>query len=149
MSTEIEYIITQAVKIAKEKSHEYVLTEHLLLSLLRYKPFRKAVEHFGADIDMLDSEVEIYLNNLSSIVKNDPNLQPGRTQTLERLFNRANVQAMFTGRHVITTIDLFLSIMSEVNSHAHYFLLKYGLKKAEFVAFMQKHHVQSESKIIK
>lgn len=147
MSTEIEYIITQAVKIAKEKSHEYVLTEHLLLSLLRYKPFRKAVEHFGADIDMLDSEVEIYLNNLSSIVKNDPNLQPGRTQTLERLFNRANVQAMFTGRHVITTIDLFLSIMSEVNSHAHYFLLKYGLKKAEFVAFMQKHHVQSESKI--
>jgi ATP-dependent Clp protease ATP-binding subunit ClpA len=35
---------------------------------------------------------------------------------------------------------LYLSIASEGNSHAHYFLLKYGINKNEFVAFWQKHY---------
>jgi ATP-dependent Clp protease ATP-binding subunit ClpA len=47
---------------------------------------------------------------------------------------------LFTGRRQVTTIDLYLSIASEGNSHAHYFLLKYGINKNEFVAFWQKHY---------
>jgi len=62
------------------------------------------------------------------------------SETLERLFNRANVQVMFTGRRALTLLDLYLSIMSETNSHAHYFLLKYGIKTKEFVDFYQKNH---------
>ena len=32
---EIEQLIEQAIRLAKEKQHEYVLTEHLLLALIR------------------------------------------------------------------------------------------------------------------
>jgi ATP-dependent Clp protease ATP-binding subunit ClpA len=35
---------------------------------------------------------------------------------------------------------LYLSIASEGNSHAHYFMLKYGMNKNEFVAYWQKHY---------
>ena len=38
---EIEQIIDAAVRIARDKKHEYVLTEHLLLSLLQYNPFKQ------------------------------------------------------------------------------------------------------------
>ena len=139
---EIEIVVDQAVKLAREKSHEYVLTEHLLLSMLRHPPFKKVVEKFGAEVDLLDQELDNYLNSQTGMVRNIADLQPRKTQALERIFNRANVQVMFTGRRTLTLIDLYLSIMSETNGHAHYYLLKYGIKKAEFIAFYQKNYQQ-------
>jgi len=144
---EIEQIVEQAVKLAREKQHEYVMTEHLLLSLVRHAPFRKIIENFGAESDLLDQEINHWLDQQTSLVTQDQNSHPKKTQTLERVFNRANVQVMFTGRRILTIIDLYISIMSETNSHAHYFLLKYGIKKAEFVDYWQKHYNQNEAKL--
>jgi ATP-dependent Clp protease ATP-binding subunit ClpA len=62
--------------------------------------------------------------------------------------NRSVTQVLFTGRKVVTTIDLFLSIGSETNSHAHYYLLKYGITKNEFVPFWQKVY-KGENAIVK
>ena len=143
-NAEIELIVEQAVKIAREKSHEYVITEHLLLSLIRHSPFRKTLDKFGAEVVQMDQEVDTYLDSLTHLVKVNPNLQPRKTQTLERLFNRANVQVMFHGRRTLTTLDLYLSVMAETNSHAHYFLLKYGVKKSEFAEFYTKNHTAGE-----
>ena len=144
---EIEYIVDQAVKIARDKHHEYVITEHLLLSLIRHAPFRKTLDNFGVEVDQMEQEVDTYLDSLKSLAKADADLQPRKTQTLERLFNRANVQVMFTGRRALTTLDLYLSIMAETNSHAHYFLLKYGIKKTEFADFYSKNYSQGEAKM--
>jgi ATP-dependent Clp protease ATP-binding subunit ClpA len=58
--------------------------------------------------------------------------------------NRSVTQVLFTGRRQVTTIDLYLSIASEGNSHAHYFLLKYGINKNDFVAHWQKTYKGSE-----
>jgi len=137
---EIQHIIEQAVKIAQGMKHEFVMTEHLLLSMLRYSPFCKTLDEFGVEVKLMDFEVEAYLNGLVSLIKDIPGLQPRKTQSLERVFNRANVQVMFTGRRIISTLDLYLSIMAETNSHAHYYLLKYGVKKQEFVNFWKKNY---------
>ena len=142
---EIEHIVEQAVKIARDKHHEYVITEHLLLSLVRYNPFRKTLDRFGVEVTQLENEVDAYLDSLKGLTKQDSDLQPRKTQTLERLFNRANVQVMFTGRRTLTTLDLYLSIMAETNSHAHYFLLKYGVKKTEFSDFYGKNYTAAEA----
>jgi ATP-dependent Clp protease ATP-binding subunit ClpA len=93
----------------------------------------------------MEQEVDAYLDSLKHLVKADVDAQPRKTQTLERLFNRANVQVMFTGRRTLTTLDLYLSIMAETNSHAHYFLLKYGVKKTEFSDFYGKNYTAAES----
>jgi ATP-dependent Clp protease ATP-binding subunit ClpA len=58
--------------------------------------------------------------------------------------NRSVTQVLFTGRRQVTTIDLYLSIAAEGNSHAHYFLLKYGINKNEFVAHWQKNYKHNE-----
>jgi ATP-dependent Clp protease ATP-binding subunit ClpA len=144
---EIEYLIEQSVKLAREKKHEYVVTEHLLLSLVKHPPFRKTLEKFGVETELLEQEVNAYLDSLVSLLKDGDNHQPRKTTALERIFNRANVQVMFTGRRTMATIDLYLSIMSETNSHAHYFLLKYGVKKAEFVDFWQKNYSHEDHKM--
>ena len=142
---EIDAIIDQAVKIARTWKHEYVLTEHLLLSLIRHEPFRKTLSKYGCDVAMLETELCGYLDSLQSLVSTDENLNPRKTTGLERVFNRALTQVLFTGRRKVVTIDLYLAIMGETNSHAHYFLLKYSVQKAEFVDFWQRHYKSEKS----
>ena len=143
---EIEQIIDAAVKLARDRRHEYVMTEHVLLSLIRYNPFRKVLEKFGTDVAMLDSELEAYLHGQVNLVT-DKDVQPRKTNALERVFNRALTQVLFTGRRSVSTVDLYLAMMAENNSHAHYFLLKYGIKKPEFVDFWQKNYNHNDAVI--
>ena len=143
-SPEIEGIIEHAILHAKERNHTYCTIEHLLLALLNHQPFKKCVSSFGADVESLIGDVTAYLDSLSSIKNNNPDVQPRRTNSLERAINRSITQVLFTGRRQVTTIDLYLSICSEGNSHAQYFLLKYGVVKNEFVAHWQKTYKGSE-----
>jgi ATP-dependent Clp protease ATP-binding subunit ClpA len=122
------------------------MTEHVLLSLIRYNPFRKVLEKFGTDVAMLDSELEAYLHSQVNLVT-AKDVQPKKTNALERVFNRALTQVLFTGRRSVSTVDLYLAMMAENNSHAHYFLLKYGIKKPEFVDFWQKNYNHNDAVI--
>jgi ATP-dependent Clp protease ATP-binding subunit ClpA len=136
---EIESIIEQSVTLARNFKHEYVLTEHLLLAMLQHEPFRNILIKFGADIKNFEKEVVDYLTGLTSLVKHNV-VSPKKTNALERTFNRALTQVLFTGRRTITTIDLYLSLMGEINSHTHYFFLKYGITKSDFVEFCQENY---------
>ncbi len=140
---EIEQILESAVKLARDNKHEYVITEHVLLALIRHASFRKVLEKFGTDVNMLEQELMAYIGSLVNLVTTK-DIQPKKTNALERVFNRALTQVLFTGRRSISTIDLYLAMMAENNSHAHYFLLKYGVKKTEFVDFWQANYKQSD-----
>jgi ATP-dependent Clp protease ATP-binding subunit ClpA len=139
-SPEIENIIERAIEAAKQRQHEYCTVEHMLWSLISHPPFKKCLNSFNIDTDLMIQEVESYLNGLHAIESKDPNCQPKRTNTLERVMNRAVTQVLFTGRRQVTTIDLYMSIAHESNSHGHYFLLKYGVTKGDFLAHWQKHY---------
>ncbi len=139
-SPEIENIVARSIESAKKYQHEYVTIEHLLLALVTHAPFKKCLNGFNVDTEMMIQEIEQYLNSLQSIVSTDPNMQPKRTNALERVMNRSVTQVLFTGRRQVSTIDLYMSIVSENNSHAHYFLLKYGVSKAEFLNHWQRHY---------
>ena len=139
-SPEIENIVARSVESAKKYQHEYVTVEHLLLALVTHAPFKKCLTGFSVDTEMMIQEIEHYLNSLQSIVSTDPNMQPKRTNALERVMNRSVTQVLFTGRRQVATIDLYLSIISENNSHAHYFLLKYGVSKGEFLNYWQRYY---------
>jgi len=140
---EIEQVLENAVKLARELKHEYVLTEHVLLALIQYNPFRKCLEKFGTDVGMMEQELEAYLVSLVNLVT-DKDIQPKKTNALERVFNRALTQVLFTGRKSVATADLYMAMMAENNSHAHYFLLKYGVKKQEFMEFWQVNYNHSD-----
>lgn len=143
-SPEIESIIEQAIIFAKDKKHEYCTVEHLLLALVSHPPFKKCLVSFGADIELMMQDINSYLDSLHAIVSNKEEVTPRKTNSLERVMNRTVTQVLFTGRRQVTTIDLYLSIAAEGNSHAHYFLLKYGIHKAEFLTHWQKTYKGSE-----
>jgi len=139
---EIEVIINAATEIAKGHKHEYVTLEHLLLSLVRFQPFKELLVRFGVDCEGIDADLELYLEGQTYLVSGvmDGENGPKKTHALERVFNRALTQVLFSGRGHIQLIDLFLSITAETNSHAAYFILKYGIDRQAFTHFYNKHY---------
>jgi len=144
---EIEYIVEQAANQARQRKHAYVVTEHLLAALIQHAPFRRVLEKFGVDIEAMTNDVDQYLAGMVMLENDAADLQPKKTNGLERVFNRALTQVLFTGRRTMTTADLYLAIMSETNSHAQYFFLKYGVNKQEFCKFWEQHYNHSDVKI--
>lgn len=140
---EIDHIVTEATNIARDFKHEYVVLEHLTLSLVKYKPFNELISNFGADVDGLTKDLEMFLVGLNTIVT-DSGEDPKKTHTLERVFNRAYTQVLFSARSHIQVIDLFLSIRAETSSYANYFLLKYGLDGAELIDFYNDYYKEDE-----
>ncbi len=63
---------------------------------------------------------------------------PKKTHSLERVFNRAYTQVLFSGRHNLQTIDLFLSIMAEDKSYARYCMVIYGVDRKKIVNLWNK-----------
>ena len=137
-SPEIENIIERAIEAAVVRNHEYVTIEHLLLSLITHPPFKRCLAGMLVDTDLMIGEVEAYLNGLHAIESKTPNVLPRKTNSLERVMNRGVTQVLFTGRKAVTTVDVYLSIATEGNTHAHYFLLKYGVIKSNFVDHWQR-----------
>lgn len=141
---EIELVITHASDLAKKHRHNYVTLEHLFLGLIRFQPFRDLLSKFGADVANLDNDLESYITKnpyvKSRSRSDEEELNPKKTHSLERVFNRALTQVLFTGRQHIQLIDIFLSITAETNSHAAYFILKYGIDRQAFLHFYQKNY---------
>ena len=142
---EIQSIIESATLKAAEKNHEYVTLEHLVLAMLTHAPFNSIVTKFGCDTDRLISEVEGYLDQQTYLVSKGYDIVPKKTHSLERVFNRAFTQVLFSGRKNMQTIDLYLSIMSEEKSHARHYLVKFGLDRKTLVEFWNKTHVEPKT----
>jgi len=136
---EIDQILLAAQKLARAKQHEYITLEHLALALIKHAPFNAVLIKFGVMTSVLEIDLEAYIDSMVHL-KLDKDADPKKTQALERVFNRALTQVMFTGRRQITTIDLWLAIMNETNSHAQYYFLKYGIEKKTFIEFWQNNY---------
>ena len=129
---EIETIVAASAEMANQMGHGLVTTEHIALALVKYQPFTDMLENIGVDSQALINELTDYLNNQNSLRTGDPS-NPVRTHALERVFNRAFTQVLFSNRNFMHPIDLYLSISNENNSWAAYVFIKYGIDKVKLV----------------
>jgi ATP-dependent Clp protease ATP-binding subunit ClpA len=139
---EIENIVNTATTIAKDYNHQYVTLEHLLIALIEYPAFNKFLIEFGIEVEELLRDLYEYIGKQEYLVAavSTEELVPQRTHSLERVFNRAFTQVLFSAREQMETIDLYLSISQEPNSHAAYFLLKWGVNRRQLVDYYTQHH---------
>ena len=140
---EIEVVIANATDLAEKYHHEYVTVEHLAFGLMSFKPFNDLMVSFGVDVPAMLSEMEDYLSK-QTYMENLKARGAKKTHGLERTFNRAITQVVFSGRNHLQVIDLFLSISSETNSQASYFFIKYGMDRTDVVNFYNEHYVETK-----
>ena len=133
-SKELQLVFDKVVKDATKLRHEYVTLEHLLYAMLCENNFCDIVKGFGTDIEFIKKNLENYLKTKldNILVEKGKEYKPVKTQTVERVLNRAFTQVLFSMRNVIEISDVFLSILSEKKSYAYFITQQAGVNKQQF-----------------
>ncbi len=138
-SKTLQAVFDKVVKDAIKLQHEYVTLEHLLYAMLCETSFADIVSGYGTDIDFMKKNLEHYLKNkLKNITITDKktDYKPIKTQTVERVLNRAFTQVLFSMRNDIQIADVFLSILSEKKSYAYFVTQQAGIVKQQFADYV-------------
>jgi len=144
-SEELKLVFDKAVKDAKKLKHEYVTLEHLLFAMLCEDKFYSMLEGYGADVSYIKSNLEHHLkNNCEELYIEDEKFKPKKTQTVERVLNRAFTQVLFAGRTNIELTDILLSSINETKSISTYFLEKGGVEKISFAEYINSEVFEDE-----
>jgi len=150
-SDQLTVVFEKAVEDCKKLSHEYVTLEHLVFAMLCEEKFFELLSNFGANTAYIKTNLEHYLkNNLDEIkIENAPKgFKPKKTQTVERVLNRAFTQVLFSGRQSIELVDVFLSILSEKRSYAVYYINKGGIEREKFSDFVNSELNEDEETVV-
>ena len=128
-----------AILTALERKHEYLTLEHFLYGMILDDEFRNFLSSYGADVDGLRTDLENYIEtDLREIANLKDGEKPKKTNTVERMLNRAFTQVLFSGRPVIEPVDCLISLFSEKQSHANFFMRKAKIDKDTFIEFLTK-----------
>ena len=135
-SDDLQLVFEKAIDVAKKLNHEYLTIEHLLFSMLCEDSFTNCLQGFGADPLYIKKNLEHYLKTkCDEIVSQQPDIKPRKTQTVERVLNRAFTQVLFNGRQRIEPTDVFLAMMSEKRSWASYYINQANIEKEKFADY--------------
>ena len=137
-SKELQAVFDKAVKDARVLKHEYVTLEHLLYAMLCEETFSTIVNGYGADVEYIKKELELYLKTKLDDIKIEleGKWKPKKTSTVERVLNRAFTQVLFQGRNDIQISDVFTSILAEKKSWAYFITQKVGIEKSKFQNYL-------------
>jgi len=136
-SKELQLVFEKAINDARKLQHEYVTVEHILFAMLCEENFENVIKGYGADPTFLKSNLENHLKTaLDDIKTNESKQKPKKTQSVERVLNRAFTQVLFSGRSNIELSDVFISILSEKKSIATYWIEKGGISKDRFADYV-------------
>ena len=136
-NNDLEGMFERAIEVAAKHKHEYITLEHFLYSMITDENFKGMLKDFGAEVELLKKSLEKFIrDDLNDIKTDKENYRPKKTNTVERMLNRAFTQVLFSGRTVIEPIDCFISIFSEKKSFANFFLRKAKIDKDKFIEFL-------------
>jgi ATP-dependent Clp protease ATP-binding subunit ClpA len=147
----VNNVMERAHVFATENYHEYVTIEHLLWSLLHEKDLQNILTDIGGRPNIIRNEVENHLNTSNLEIPVDQQVGyhgADHTTALTRVFQRALVQYVFSGRPEITTYGLLLSIMNEEHSWALFFIQKGRVSRERLVEYLKEYDgSQSEAEL--
>ena len=134
----IENLVDKAFSIAVDHQHEYVTLEHMLMALLEDdQVVTLMVDLEGEPAEIFERLHQYVSVELGDIVVTDNYKKPKKTNTLERVFNRAFTQAIFQGNKELSSIDVLLSILAEHESFAHYVCAGNGITREVIIEYME------------
>jgi len=137
LSRELEDTLRRAMSNAASRSHEFATLEHLLVALTDDADAREVLTACNVDISALLEKLHEYIEvELVSIVSHseEPDVQP--TASFQRVIQRAIIHTQSSGREVATGANVLVSIFSERESHAVWFLKSLNMTRLDAVSFI-------------
>ncbi|MBN3573488.1 ATP-dependent Clp protease ATP-binding subunit ClpA [Vibrio neptunius] len=137
LNKELESSLNGAFSRARDKRHEFMTVEHLLLALLENDAAREALLACQADIDALRSELDIFIDQTTPLIpENDETRETQPTLSFQRVLQRAVFHVQSSGRSEVTGANVLVAIFSEQESHAAYLLKKNDISRLDIVNFI-------------
>lgn len=136
LDKELEFSLNMVFKEAREKRHEFVTVEHLLMALAQNPSAATVLRACGGDLDRIRDELEAYIDeNTPRIPPNDAReTQP--TLGFQRVLQRAVFHVQSSGRKEVSGANVLVALFGEQDSQALYVLGQQNISRLDVVNFI-------------
>ncbi|MCP3852969.1 MAG: ATP-dependent Clp protease ATP-binding subunit ClpA [Gammaproteobacteria bacterium] len=136
LSKELEFTLNLAFKEAREKRHEFMTVEHLLLALLDNPAAEEVLTACTVDLNQLRSELVIFLDETTPVLSEIDERDTQPTLGFQRVLQRAIFQAQSSGKKEVNGANVLVAIFNEQESQAVYLLGKQDISRLDIVSFI-------------
>ncbi|MFN6263880.1 MAG: ATP-dependent Clp protease ATP-binding subunit ClpA [Chromatiaceae bacterium] len=145
LNKDLELTLNLAFRFARERRHEYMTVEHLLLALLDNPAAGDALKSCGANIERLRLELANFIESTTPLIP-DGDLERDTQPTLgfQRVLQRAVFHVQSSGKSEVTGANVLVAIFSEQESQAVYLLKKTDISRLDIVNFISHGVIKSE-----
>src|SRR5260221_3873141 len=136
IAEELEVSLQMALVKARQKQHEFITVEHLLLAMLDNPSAAEVLKACGVDLDELRGVLTDFIGEHTPRLSphSDADTQP--TQGFQRVIQRAILHVQSSGKKEVTGANVLVAIFGEKESHAVYFLNQRGVTRLDVVNYI-------------
>ncbi|PVV15271.1 MAG: ATP-dependent Clp protease ATP-binding subunit ClpA [gamma proteobacterium symbiont of Ctena orbiculata] len=136
LNKELEFTLNQAFKNAKERHHEFMTVDHLLLALLDNPTAVAVLRACGADIESMRKNISSFVDETTPLIPDgdDREIQP--TLGFQRVLQRAVFHVQSSGKNEVTGANVLVAIFNEQDSQAVFFLNEQHVSRLDVVNYI-------------
>ena len=143
ISQELEVSLHMAFMDARQKRHELITVEHLLLAMLDNPSAQEVLKACGANFDSLKKDLLNHIEEHTPIVNGENEVDTQPTLGFQRVIQRAMLHVQSSGKKEVTGANVLVAIFGEKDSHGVYFLHQQGIARLDVVNFIA-HGIEKE-----
>ena len=136
IAQELEVSLHMAFVEARQKRHEFITVEHLLLALIDNPSAAEVLRACAADIEELRREVSGFIAQHTPTVPGEDEIDTQPTLGFQRVIQRAILHVQSSGKKEVNGANVLVAIFGEKDSHAVYFLQKQSISRLDVVNFI-------------
>jgi ATP-dependent Clp protease ATP-binding subunit ClpA len=133
LSKELEQTLSHAFSHARKSAHEFLTVEHLLLALLENGQALAVLKMCDVNITTLRQELADFLADNLPTLSEESERETQPTLAFQRVLQRAVMHVQSSGGTEVTGANVLVSIFSEQQSQAVYFLKKQDVMRLDVV----------------
>ena len=136
IAQELEVSLHMAFVEARQKRHEFITVEHLLLALLDNPTAAEVLRSCGANMDELRKNLTQHITEQTPRIAADREVDTQPTLGFQRVIQRAILHVQSSGKKEVTGANVLVAIFGEKDSHAVYFLQQQGITRLDVVNYI-------------
>ena len=136
IAQELEVSLHMAFMDARQKRHELITVEHLLLAMLDNPSAAEVLKACGSNIDVLRNELTQYIDDHTPTISGEDEVDTQPTLGFQRVIQRAMLHVQSSGKKEVNGANVLVAIYGEKDSHAVYFLHQQGITRLDVVNFI-------------
>ena len=136
IAQELEVSLHMAFVEARQKRHEFITVEHLLLALLDNPSAAETLRACGGNIEQLRIDLTKFIVEHTPAVGGEDDIDTQPTLGFQRVIQRAILHVQSSGKKEVNGANVLVAIFGEKDSHAVYYLQKQGISRLDVVNFI-------------